>query len=393
MRHKFTVIIPTRERASTLEHTLKTCIAQDYDQLEILVCDNASQDQTRDVVAAANDPRIRYINPGRRLSMMENFEFAFSHVKDGYIYSMGDDDGLARGAIAKVNEIIHSTSTDAVVSDFAHYMWPNVLGPAAGQLIASRRNGFELRDTRRDLNDVLYKRRPFNHLPCIYYGFIRGSVLEQLRQSHGRLFLTNIVDLFSSVALSLSMQRYVFSYEPLAINGTSNRSNGAAFMKISSDSTEKDRWQHENISTSIPPFTTTSSIKMMLAEACYAINQAPSPLKHALDFNLCSLLYQAKLDIHLYAKSNTDQNTIEKICADLGYTNLNPGRYQRTLAMLELYANRIPKFLNSDILDAAALGVKDVDAAAQLLSKLQHMPSVGLIERLKLLAKRFNAMR
>lgn len=393
MQQKFTVIIPTRERAFTLEHTLKTCIAQNYDHLEILVCDNASQDETRDVVIAANDSRIRYINPGRRLSMMENFEFAFSQVKDGYVFSMGDDDGLARNAVEKVNQILRDTSADAVVSDFAHYMWPNVQGPAAGQLIASRRTGYELRDAKCDLNDALYKRRPFNHLPCIYYGFIRGSLLEKLRLLHGRLFLTNIVDLFSSVALSLSMKNYIFSKEPLAINGTSNRSNGAAFMQISSDSSEKDRWQQENTTTSIPPFATTGSIKMMLAEACYAIDQYPSPLKHNLEFDLRKLLYQSKLDVSLYAKSNIDKNILEQICTDLGYPNLTPGYFQRALAMLELYANRIPKFIQSDILDAAALGASDVNAAAQLLSQLQSIPSMSSLGKLRLLMKRFRAMR
>lgn len=48
--HRFTVVIPTRERCDTLEHAFHTCVIQDYDDLEIIVGDNFSQDRTRKVV-------------------------------------------------------------------------------------------------------------------------------------------------------------------------------------------------------------------------------------------------------------------------------------------------------------------------------------------------------
>ncbi len=62
----FTVIIPTKDRAEYLHHTLRTCSLQDYDNLEIIVSDDGSTDHTREVVAEAarKDPRIRYASPG-----------------------------------------------------------------------------------------------------------------------------------------------------------------------------------------------------------------------------------------------------------------------------------------------------------------------------------------
>jgi glycosyltransferase involved in cell wall biosynthesis len=47
---KFTILVPTRERAYTLHETLKTCVAQDHDRLEIIVSDNFSRDNTREIV-------------------------------------------------------------------------------------------------------------------------------------------------------------------------------------------------------------------------------------------------------------------------------------------------------------------------------------------------------
>jgi len=75
-----TVIIPTRERADTLETCLQTVVAQTYPNLKIIVSDNCSNDNTKDVVLSFDDKRITYLNTGRRLSMTHNWEFAIRNV-------------------------------------------------------------------------------------------------------------------------------------------------------------------------------------------------------------------------------------------------------------------------------------------------------------------------
>ena len=43
MNHiKFSVVIPTRERAETLQHCLRTCLVQNFDDYEVVVSDNGS---------------------------------------------------------------------------------------------------------------------------------------------------------------------------------------------------------------------------------------------------------------------------------------------------------------------------------------------------------------
>jgi len=99
---KMTVVIPTRERCATLPFALRTCIEQDYADLEILVSDNASRDDTAAVVATFHDPRIRYVNTGTRCSMTRNWEFALQRVTGDYVTFIGDDDGLLPGAVRDV---------------------------------------------------------------------------------------------------------------------------------------------------------------------------------------------------------------------------------------------------------------------------------------------------
>ena len=50
---KFTVVIPTRDRADTLLYAIKSALSQDYQDFTVLVSDNASVDSTAPNVVTA----------------------------------------------------------------------------------------------------------------------------------------------------------------------------------------------------------------------------------------------------------------------------------------------------------------------------------------------------
>ena len=79
----FTILIPTMDRAATVVDTIRTCLSQEDENLRIIVSDNASTDDTMEVVRSFSDARLSYINPGRRLGMSEHWEFALAYVPDG----------------------------------------------------------------------------------------------------------------------------------------------------------------------------------------------------------------------------------------------------------------------------------------------------------------------
>src|ERR1035438_1479968 len=83
----FTEIIPNKNRAKYLHHTLRTCMMQDYERLEVIVSDDSSTDNACEVVeeASRRDSRIRFISFGAGVGMRDNFEFALSQVKPGYV--------------------------------------------------------------------------------------------------------------------------------------------------------------------------------------------------------------------------------------------------------------------------------------------------------------------
>ena len=59
------VIIPTWNRANTIEKAVRSALNQTIPPLEVLVCDDGSTDNTRDIIQSINDPRVKWIEGAR----------------------------------------------------------------------------------------------------------------------------------------------------------------------------------------------------------------------------------------------------------------------------------------------------------------------------------------
>jgi len=86
--------LPVYNAATYLDQALASLSAQDFASLEILASDNASTDQTPDILArwAAKDPRIKIVRQPRNLGMGGNFSYVRNHARANlYIQAAHDD--------------------------------------------------------------------------------------------------------------------------------------------------------------------------------------------------------------------------------------------------------------------------------------------------------------
>ena len=58
------VILPTYNRGHSIAQAAKSVLEQSYSNLELIICDDGSTDDTREVVSELNDSRIRYLESG-----------------------------------------------------------------------------------------------------------------------------------------------------------------------------------------------------------------------------------------------------------------------------------------------------------------------------------------
>lgn len=243
---KFTVLIPTCERAETLFYAIKTCVQQDYEQLEIIVSDNFSRDNTRDVVESFSDRRIRYLNTGTRVGMSSNLEFALSHVLDGYVTYMGDDDGLMPNALSDAASVIEETSTLALSWLKAHYFWPNSPIPEIRDLLYYSPYNYLLRFKSRDFiracQDLLV---PWERFPSLYNAFVQMDVLQALKDKTGKFFYSVCPDYYSGFALLSQLDNYLYSSRPFSVAGTASHSAGAWYREGSNDNAEMKKYWND----------------------------------------------------------------------------------------------------------------------------------------------------
>ncbi len=88
-----TIGIPTYNRADDyLRQTLESALNQTYHNLEVIVSDNCSPDNTEAVVRSYTDLRIRYFRQTRGLKPNDNFNFCLKQAKGSYFLLLHDDD-------------------------------------------------------------------------------------------------------------------------------------------------------------------------------------------------------------------------------------------------------------------------------------------------------------
>lgn len=224
---KVSIVIPTRNRHDVLLHCLRTVVNQDHENLEIIVSDNHSTPETRAVVESFQSPRLRYVNPGRSLSMSHNFEFALSHVAGDWIAVLGDDDGLLPGGIRKALASVLQSGLPCLCSVTGSYNWPTVLDGHVPVLEVPWRRGIEIRHSAPAVAAVMSGAEDYRSLPLLYTGgFVHASLLARMRPDGGPLIRSQIPDVYSAFALTSLTDRFVYSHEPFAVGGRSSHSTG-----------------------------------------------------------------------------------------------------------------------------------------------------------------------
>ena len=112
-RPLLTIAIPTYNRSSCLARLLDSIIQQDNyccDELEVIICDNASVDETATIAKSYSDKikNCTYHLNQKNLGMDGNFKKCFELSNGKYLWMIGDDDLIVKGGVSKVLSIIKS---------------------------------------------------------------------------------------------------------------------------------------------------------------------------------------------------------------------------------------------------------------------------------------------
>jgi glycosyltransferase involved in cell wall biosynthesis len=95
------VALPVRNGGAHLHEAIGSILRQTHADLELVVSDNHSTDETVEVARSFDDPRLRLVRPSAPLSMAVSHRFAVEQTRGRYVAIMGADDIAAPRRLAR----------------------------------------------------------------------------------------------------------------------------------------------------------------------------------------------------------------------------------------------------------------------------------------------------
>jgi hypothetical protein len=96
----------TFNRAEYLREAIQGVLSQTFTNFELLICDNASEDHTTEVVASFDDPRVRYLRHDTNIGPHRNFVGAQPYFRGQFAAMTSDDDILEPTLIERQIEVM-----------------------------------------------------------------------------------------------------------------------------------------------------------------------------------------------------------------------------------------------------------------------------------------------
>jgi glycosyltransferase involved in cell wall biosynthesis len=100
---KFSILIPAYNGAEVIGDTLRSILSQNFQNFEIIIQDDASKDNTIEVIEAMKEPRIKIFKNKENLGYSRNLESLGQKAAGDIIYLMGQDDILAEEALEETH--------------------------------------------------------------------------------------------------------------------------------------------------------------------------------------------------------------------------------------------------------------------------------------------------
>lgn len=208
VKSKVTVMIPTYNQPQYIRQCVKSVLDQDYPNIEILISDDSTTDETEKIVKEeyCHDPRVKYFHNIPKLGRVKNYHKTLHERASGdYVLNLDGDDWLTdESYISKAvsvlnkdddivcvigNQINYFEETDSYTENNANF------------------DLNEVNDGNRIFLDYPYRKISINHLSNVYrrkdaiaIDFYRMDLISSDRESILRLILNRKVGYIPDIA-------------------------------------------------------------------------------------------------------------------------------------------------------------------------------------------------
>jgi glycosyltransferase involved in cell wall biosynthesis len=202
--------VPTYNRNVGIKKTLDSVLSQQYSNLEIIISDNHSTDNTQEIIESVkkDHPEIKYWRQKVNIGMVPNFEFVLRKASGKYFMWVADDDELEPGIIQKYVAFLEENPGYSLVSGQIRY-WLNNNSDF-------NERGFTFEQNSRSVRVVNY------YFKVVYGGMIHGMMRRELTsQIRLRTVIGNDYHFIANLAYLGKIKNFEFVGYNKTFGGTS----------------------------------------------------------------------------------------------------------------------------------------------------------------------------
>ncbi len=147
---KVSVVIPTYNRADVIRRSMHSVLCQTYKNIEVIVVDDASTDDTSEVVASFQDPRVIFLRQFERKGAAVARNIGIQAASGEFIaFQDSDDEWLCEKLERQMSAMQHAAETVGVVysgflrfeNKFAKYLPSGSRAEIGGRILAALLRG------------------------------------------------------------------------------------------------------------------------------------------------------------------------------------------------------------------------------------------------------------
>lgn len=234
---KFSVLLPTRNRLEYLRYAVETVRRQDYDDWELIISDNFSEEDIAGYIESLGDTRIKYFRTESFVPVTDNWNNALEKSTGDYVVMLGDDDCLMKGYFSTIRRLADEFDyPDFIYTSAFLFCYPGVItehpdGYLQPYGYASFLNTAEAVEpyllAREQAHKVVRQFMDFR----VTYGFnmqftvIRREFIKSLRDK-GPFFQSPFPDYYATNVMFLKAERILICPYPLVTIGVTKKSYG-----------------------------------------------------------------------------------------------------------------------------------------------------------------------
>src|SRR5436190_15440780 len=104
---KYSIILPVRNGSNHVKECIASILSQTFRDFELIILENASTDNTCDIIHSFADDRVNIYSTDNVLTIEENWNRAVSVSKKEFITLIGHDDVLDTDYLQVMNDLIN----------------------------------------------------------------------------------------------------------------------------------------------------------------------------------------------------------------------------------------------------------------------------------------------